>query len=176
MPFNLDISCPIPLETDMTHALNLSLPLKQDQASLAALDELEAIFATRVQPAIDAKLRESRLVHFARVVVIDKKYIQVITEYEGDHEEYTEWFRRELTPVFAAIFKLAEGAPSVEDPGAFWTYAAEHNARSLGQTVDGSTTLTGAPAGYLFSAYAGRTVRQIQDAIGIVVPEATAAT
>ena len=110
---------------------------------------------------------ESRLVHFARVLVIDDKYIQVITEYEGDHEEYTEWFRRELTPVFAAIFALAEGAPDPRDPAAFWNYAADKNIRSLGKSIDGSTTLGESPAGYLFSAYEGRTVEDVQDQIGI---------
>lgn len=152
----------------MTHALNLTLPLKQDPESLAALAQLGDIFASYVQPEIDKALRKSHLVHFARVMVIDNKYVQVITEYEGDHEEYTEWFRRELTPVFAKIFGLADGAPNVSDPGAFWNYAAEHNVRSLGQSTDGSTTLSGAPAGYLFSAYEGRTVKQIQAALGIV--------
>ncbi|HMQ93799.1 MAG TPA: hypothetical protein PKA33_14815 [Amaricoccus sp.] len=160
----------------MTHALNLTLPLKQDPESQKALAHLGEIFAAEVQPKIDEKLRESRLVHFARVVVIDNKYIQVITEYEGSHEEYTEWFRRELTPVFAAIFSLADGAPDVADPASFWNYASRHNVRSLGKSVDGSTTLSGEPAGYLFSAYGGRTVAQIQDGLGIVIADQDAST
>ena len=160
----------------MTHALNLTLPLKQDPESQKALAHLAEIFTTEVQPKIDAELRNSRIVHFARVVVIDNKYIQVITEYEGSHEEYTEWFRDKLTPVFGAIFGLAEGAPDVDDPAGFWNYASKHNVRSLGQSVEGSTTLAGAPAGYLFSAYGGRTVKQIQDAIGIVVADQEAST
>lgn len=155
----------------MTHALNLTLPLKQDEATRQALTQLGEAFATSIQPAIDAKLKESRLVHFARVLVIENRYIQVITEYEGDHQEYTEWFRRELTPVFAAIFALADGAPDPGDPGAFWRYAQSKNVRSLGMSVDGSTTLDGFPAGYLFSAYGGRTVEEIQDRIGAVPAE-----
>ena len=92
----------------MTHALNLTLPIKQDAETQAKLKNLEAIFADKVQPAIEAALKKSKIVHFARVVVIDNKYIQVITEYEGSHQEYTEFFRRELTPIFAAIFSLAD--------------------------------------------------------------------
>lgn len=52
----------------MTHALNLTLPLKQDQESQEKLAELAAVFKDRIQPKIDEKLRESRLVHFARVL------------------------------------------------------------------------------------------------------------
>lgn len=145
----------------MTHALTLTLPIKQDPASQKKLAELDAIFADRVQPAIEVALKKSQLVHFARVDVIDNKYIQVITEYEGPHEEYTEFFRRELTPVFAAIFDLAADAPDVKDPNAFWQYAKDHNVRTMGTSTSGSTTLDGKPAGWLFSAYDGRDVRTI---------------
>ena len=95
----------------MTHALNLTLPIKQDPETQAKLANLEAIFAEKVQPAIEAALKKSKLVHFARVVVIDNKYIQVITEYEGPHQEYTEFFRRELTPgICRDIFAGRRGA------------------------------------------------------------------
>ncbi|WP_088348789.1 MULTISPECIES: hypothetical protein [Rhodomicrobium] len=149
----------------MTHALNLTLPIKQDAETQAALAHLKEIFAAQVQPAIAAALKQSRIVHFARVVVIDDKYIQVITEYEGSHEEYTEFFRRALTPVFAAIFALADGVPDVDDPNAFWAFARDHNLRSLGETTSGSTSFDGKPAGWLFSAYDGRTVETMLEAI-----------
>lgn len=149
----------------MTHALNLTLPLKQDAESQAKLKHLEKIFATEVQPKIEEALRKSRLVHFARVVVIDSKYIQVITEYEGDHQEYTEFFRKELTPVFGAIFGLAEGAPDVTDTVAFWEYAKKSNRRSLGLHTHGGNDFDGQPAGWLFSAYDHKNVRAIQAAL-----------
>lgn len=145
----------------MTHALNLTLPIKQDAETLAKLHELKEIFADHVQKPISAALRESRLVHFARVLVIDEKYIQVITEYEGSHQEYTEFFRQALTPIFAKIFELADGAPDVNDTAAFWEYAKAHNVRSLGTAVDDSTTFDGGPAGWLFSAYDHKSVGQI---------------
>jgi hypothetical protein len=145
----------------MTHALNLTLPIKQDPATQAALKHLADIFEKDVQPKIEAALKESRIVHFARVVVIDNKYIQVITEYEGPHQEYTEFFRRKLTPVFAAIFALAEGVPDVSNANAFWEYSKEHNIRSLGKATDGSEDFSGNPAGWLFSAYNHRTVEDI---------------
>jgi hypothetical protein len=110
----------------------MTLPIKQDAQTQATLQKLIADFATKVQPAIDAALNKSQIVHFARVLVIDNKYIQVITCYEGPHQEYTEFFRRELTPVFAAIFSLAEGAPDVKDTNAFWEYSKNHNIRALG--------------------------------------------
>lgn len=149
----------------MTHALNLVLPLKRDRATRDAVDELAAAFATKVQPAIDAALRKSKLVHFARVVVIGYDYICVFTEYEGDHKEYTEFFRRELAPVFATIFGLAEGAPDADDPTAFWNYAASKNVHSLGTAADGSQDMQGNIAGWLFSAYDHKGVEEIQAAL-----------
>ncbi|MGR8964197.1 hypothetical protein [Rhizobium leguminosarum] len=149
----------------MTHALTLTLPLKQDLASQNKLAALAASFTDHVQPAIAGALKKSEIVHFARVVVIGNKYIQVITEYEGSHQEYTEFFRRELTPVFKAIFDLAEGAPDVNDTAAFWEYSKNHNIRSLGTSTSGSTDFDGQPAGWLFSAYDGRDVKTILAAL-----------
>lgn len=145
----------------MTHGLNLTLPIKQDPETLGKLEHLGEIFATEIQPAIDHALRESRLVHFARVLVIDNKYIQVITAYDGDHQEYTEFFRRALTPIFAEIFSLADGAPDTNDPNAFFEFAKNANVRSLGMAADGAKDMNGEPAGWLFSAYDHRTVRDI---------------
>src|ERR1700759_2993269 len=130
----------------MTHPLTLSLPIKQDPQTLQKLKELEAIFTDKVQPLIEAARRKSKIVHFARVVVIDDKYIQVITEYEGSHQEYTEFFRRELTPVFAAIFSLAANMPDVNDTNGFFEFSKNHNYRSLGNATDGSTDFSGKPA------------------------------
>jgi len=149
----------------MTHALNLTLPLKQDAATQDKLAALAASFTDHVQPAIAEALKRSKIVHFARVVAIGNTYIQVITEYEGPHEEYTEFFRRELTPVFRAIFELAEGAPDVHDTAAFWEYAKNHNIRSLGTSTSGSTDFEGKPAGWLFSAYEGRDVKTVLGAL-----------
>jgi hypothetical protein len=148
----------------MTHALNLTLPIKQDAATQQKLQELKDIFEAKVQPVIEAALRQSRIVHFARVVVIDNKYIQVITEYEGPYQEYTEFFREKLTPVFEAIFALTDG-PDVGDPNAFWEFSKNHNALSLGKATDGSTDFEGKPAGWLFSAYDFKTVEDILAAL-----------
>jgi hypothetical protein len=149
----------------MTHALNLTLPIRQDPETLKKLQQLEAIFPTMVQPKIEEALRKSKLVHFARVLVIDNKYIQVLTEYEGSHQEYTEFFRRELTPVFAAIFALADNMPDVNDPNGFFEFSKKHNLQPLGNTTGNSTDLEGKPAGWLFSAYNHKTVEQILAAL-----------
>jgi hypothetical protein len=110
-------------------------------------------------------MMQSHILHFARIVVTDNKYIQVLTEYEGSHQEYTEFFRRTLTPVFAAIFDLAEGAPDVNDPNVFFEYTKNHNIQPLGKSTSGSTDFDGNPAGWLFSAYDGKTVKEIQAAL-----------
>ena len=90
----------------MITALNMTMPIKQDAETQQELKKLKAIFADHVQPKIDEALKKSELVHFARVLVIDDKYIQVITEFDGDKENYTEFFRTELNEVFKAIFAL----------------------------------------------------------------------
>ena len=82
----------------MTHALNMTLPLKQDAETQGKAEALGGqLRRPTVQPKIEKALKKSRLVHFARVLVIDNKYIQVITEYEGRFTGYTPNFSaREL--------------------------------------------------------------------------------
>ena len=63
----------------MTHALNLTLPIRQDAEPLKKLQQLEAIFPTMVQPKIEEALRKSKLVHFARVLVVRQQV------YRGSH-------------------------------------------------------------------------------------------
>ena len=115
---------------------------------------------------MEAALRGSEMVHFARVVVIDDKYLQVITEYDGDHKGYTEFFRRALPDVFAALFSLAElppGTPSFDkiDANAFFELSKGMQKRSLGEFPDGSKDTAGNTEGYLFSAYGNRLVKEI---------------
>lgn len=59
----------------MASSLNFTAPLKQDPESQQRLRQLAAVFADHVQPAIDAALAKSELVHFARILVIDNKYV-----------------------------------------------------------------------------------------------------
>lgn len=148
----------------MAHALNLVLKLKQDQDTQAKLQELKRTFATQVQPAIDKALRDSQIVHFARVLVLDDKYLMVITEYDGGHREYTGFFREALPDVFKTLFALAEGAPDwdhLNNENTFFEAAKSMNVRSLGDSVDGDAGVDGNVAGYLFSAYGQREVKEI---------------
>jgi len=140
----------------MTHALNLTLPIKQDPETLKKLQHVKAVFATEIQPKIEQALRESKIVHFARVVVIQDKYLQVITEYDGDPKEYTEFFRQALPDVFATLFALAEEAPDFKnlDEQSFFQLSQGLDLPSLGQS-------TGESKGYLFSAYDNHTVKSI---------------
>ena len=152
----------------MPHTLNMTMPLKQDAASLAALQNLKANFASVAQDAIDAALAKSQLVHFARVVVIDDKYIQVLTEYDGEVAVYTEFFRKELQDVFRLIFSLGENVPAWDDmnnPDTFLQVAAGFNVPSLGTSKEGIDH-----EGYLFSAYPGKQVTEIQAALKNAAP------
>ncbi len=148
----------------MAHALNLVLRLKQDQVSQEKLKYLKSVFAMQVQPSIDKALKESQIVHFARVLAVDDKYLMVITEYDGGHREYTEFFRRALPEVFKTLFELAEGAPDwdhLNNEHAFFEAAQSMNVRSLGDSQDGDAGADGKEAGYLFSAYGQREVKEI---------------
>ncbi|MFL5289520.1 MAG: hypothetical protein ACJ8AW_53325 [Rhodopila sp.] len=148
----------------MPHALNLTLPIRQDAETKKRLEELKRTFAAGPQKKIDTALRASQTVHSARVVVIDDKYLQVLTVYDGDHREYTEFFRKELPDVFALLFSLAETPPDrddLKDPDAFFRFAASCQVRSLGESTEGLTGVGGESEGYLFSAFGSRTVKQI---------------
>jgi hypothetical protein len=152
----------------MAHALNLTLPIKQDPETLAQLQELKKVFADEIQPAIDEALRKSKIVHFARVLVIDDKYLMVITEYDGGPQEYTEFFRRSLPGVFKKLFSLAEGAPPFDglDSESFFKLAQHLDLPSLGRSKEGHKSGDGSDKGYLFSAYDDRPVRDILPKIG----------
>ena len=146
----------------MITALNMTVPLKQDPESLAKLQKLKEVFADHIQPEIDRALRKSKIVHFARVLVIHDKFLQVITEFDGDPEEYTEFFRRELPHVFKPIFELAEGAPpwdELNDQDTFFQASKHLNVKALGRSEDGREE-----QGWLFS-YFPRTVREIEQSL-----------
>lgn len=146
----------------MLHALNMTMPLKQDSHSQQELQKLKAAFAHGVQQAIGDALAESELVHFARVVVIDNKYIQVLTEYDGDKTTYALFFLEKLPKVFEAIFALVEGVPAwdqLQHPDKFLAAAEKFNVQSLGTKDDDPT------AGWLFSAVGTKTVKDIKRAL-----------
>jgi hypothetical protein len=146
----------------MITALNMTVPLKQDPESLAKLQQLKALFADHIQPEIDRALRKSKIVHFARVLVIHDQFLQVITEFDGDPEEYTEFFRRELPHVFRPIFELAEGAPpwdELNDQDSFFQASKHLNVKALGRDEGGREG-----QGWLFS-YFPKTVREIEESL-----------
>lgn len=149
----------------MAHALNLTLKLKQDAETKKKLGEFAKSFATKVQPLIDAALRKSKIVHFARVVVIgDGEYLQVLTEYDGDKFGYTEFFRQELPQIFGAVFSMAEGAPAdinalINDKDAFFEFAKKTDVKCVGEGKENNSDGSTKDDGYLFSAYDFRTVK-----------------
>jgi len=140
-------------------ALNMTMKLKQDPESQKKLQELKSIFPTVAQPMMDKALRNSQMVHFARVLVIDDKYIQVITEFDGDKKVYTDFFRMALPVVFEKIFELVEGAPSwneLNDRDKFYAFSSDKNLKALGVSSSGDPK-----EGYLFSAYGDKMVKEI---------------
>jgi len=149
----------------MPHPLNLTIRLKQDEATKQKLAGLKAAFASRIQPKVAKALADSKIVHSARILVIDDRYLQVITEYDGDRQGYTEFFRRELRDIFQAVFELAEDAPpasAFDDPDAFYNYARSKNVPGLGE---GEGDERSKAEGFLFHAFAEKTVVEIQEAL-----------
>jgi hypothetical protein len=143
------------VEVTMPHALNFAIKIKQDEATLARLKDLERDFPNGIQQKIGDALRESNLVHFARVVVIDNAYLMVITEYDDDPEAYTEFFREKLPDVFGLLFSFAEEPPTRDvlgDKQKFFNLAKNCNYRSLGNSEASLMGVTGESEGYLFSA------------------------
>lgn len=147
----------------MAIALNLTVPLKQDPGSQETLKQVVSSFTETIQGPLDKALAASRLVHFARLVIIEEnqraRYLQVLTEFDGEPMDYTEFFRKNLAPVFKSIFALAEGAPPWEElntPEGFLDYMAGLNLKSLGTSSDPDDD-----RGYLFSAFGDKTVREL---------------
>ncbi|MCO6690068.1 MULTISPECIES: hypothetical protein [Pseudomonas] len=147
----------------MLNALNMTMPLKQDSESQQKLNALKAHFADGIQQKIGVALAKSEIVHFARVLIIDDKYIQVLTEFDGDKRVYAVFFLKQLPDVFKAIFELVEGAPSWDEleksEDRFVEVAQSFNVRALGAKEDDPT------AGWLFSAFDTKTVKDIKAAL-----------
>jgi hypothetical protein len=148
----------------MATALNLTAPLKQDPESQQQLAAFVAAFAEHVQPLMERALAKSELVHFARVLVIDNRYLQVLTEFDGDPLLYTEFFRRELADVFKQVLTLIEDAPrwdDVDDPTSFYEFMQSLNPPALGVAPGDDFN-----RGFLFSAYGDRRVDEIKPLLG----------
>ena len=146
----------------MAHSLNLTLKIGQDAVTQKKLREFVEIFPA-VQAKIAAAMKKSEILHFARVVLIGTEYIQVLTEYDGDRKEYTEFFRKELPDVFERVFALAEGAPpwsELQDPDTFFNFSKDLDVKPLG------TSLSNDPEDhFVFSAYGDRSVKEILAAL-----------
>src|SRR4051794_22170313 len=91
-----------------THPLNFFVPIRQDEESLKKLQELKDNFSKVDQDLIEKAARKSKIIHFLRVLVLQDKYFVVLTEYDGGHKEYSEFFRTELNSLFKKIFEIAD--------------------------------------------------------------------
>lgn len=152
----------------MAHSLNLTLKIKQDATTLAKLEEFKKKFPL-LQGQITAAMKESRILHFARVVVIENKYLQVLTEYDGDRKAYTEFFRSKLPDIFKMVFSLAEDAPNpanLDDPDLFFSFSKDKDIRPLGDSLSNDPD-----DHFVFSAYGNLTVEQILTALGDKAPK-----
>jgi Dyp-type peroxidase family len=104
-------------EFTMQKFLTLTLPLKQDAASQEKLAWLQKeVFNTDgFKKMINDALDESEAVYFAQFLVLDKKYIQIITTFDGDDREYAIFFFEKLQRLYKPVYELVEGGPTDDD-------------------------------------------------------------
>lgn len=133
----------------MQNFLNLTLPLKQDDATQQAAKALIQGFNEKLKPAVEQALNKSEIVHFARFLLVGKEYIQILTTFDGDPHDYAMFFWNELNPVFKAAYELVQDAPTGDD----WNVENFLAFNALPQNQ--------AYPFYLYSSYPGKTVRQI---------------
>jgi hypothetical protein len=145
---------------DTPNILNATLPLKQDPQSQAKLAALAKEFESKWLPKVWDVLKRSQMVHYARFVVIDNKYLQILTEYDTDFLSYSKFFAKNLTDFFDAVFALVDGAPPPGPNGARDMDAVFQLIKKLDLPCVG---------GKAFSAYGPRTVAEIQQKFGITI-------
>jgi hypothetical protein len=138
--------------------LNVTLPLKQDPDSQAKIKDFAAKFATDYWPKVKQVLGDSKMVHYARFVVVGTppKYVQILTEYDTDFRVYTDYFADHLQDFFGAVFGLVEGAPppgTVMDRETIYKLVKSFDLPCLGDVY--------------FAAYPELTVKEIQQKFGI---------
>jgi hypothetical protein len=148
----------------MPNFLNLTLPIKQDDASQEGVRKFATEFGAASQPIVNAILKGSQMVHHARAIAIESggkiAFPQVITEYDGELKPYTIFFSQYLPTFFAALFQYVEGGltlAEIKDPDLLMPFIEKYDLPSLGNTS------------LRFSAYP-QTVPQIQEKFGITVP------
>jgi len=117
--------------------LNATLPLKQDAESQARLQALAAEFKTKWVPQVWDVLKKSNMVHYARFTVIDNKYLQILTEFDGDFIAYSKFFAKELPDFFRAVFSLVDadlpqGPGGEADLSLIFDYIDKKNLPNLG--------------------------------------------
>jgi hypothetical protein len=79
----------------MAHALNLFVPIRQDADSLKLLAQIKESFVTKDQVEIEQAARESEIIHFLRVLILDDNI---------NNQFYTimRWFSRtDFSPLFS---------------------------------------------------------------------------
>jgi hypothetical protein len=143
---------------DKPNILNLTLPLKQDAASQAKLKQFAEQFPTAFLPKVLEVLKQSQMVHYCRFVVIENKYLQVLTEYDTDFRTYTDFFAAHLHDFFGLLFALVEGAPDTSlanDRETVYQFIKKYDLPCFG--------------GKAFSAFGELTVKEIQQKFGIIV-------
>jgi hypothetical protein len=137
--------------------LNVTLPLKQDAASQAKIKGLAAKFKTDFWPKVSQVLADSKMVHYARFVVIGTppRYVQILTEYDAPFRPYTDYFADNLKDFFGAIFDVVDdprAGSAPPDRESVYKLVSDYDLPCLGEVY--------------FRAYGDLTLKEIQDQFG----------
>lgn len=145
--------------SEQLNTLNLTLPIKQDLVTKTKLVFLQNKFNTELKDKVDEALKKSNIVHFARFVLIGDDFLQILTEFDGDFREYTDFFKEHLGEVFQELFTVVEGADAIDinDANAFFQFIKAHNLSPIGD--------------YIYTSYPGFTVKNIKKKLGLAVEE-----
>jgi hypothetical protein len=117
--------------------LNATLPLKQDAESQAKLQAFAAEFKSKWADQVWKVLKDSNMVHYARFTVIDNKYMQILTEFDGDFIAYSRFFASKLPEFFRTVFTLVDadiprGAGGEADLSLIFEYINKRNLPNVG--------------------------------------------
>jgi hypothetical protein len=115
-------------------ALTLVMPLRCGVSDVVA-ERIRSMPASAANP-IFAALESTRLVHFARFVMLPGNNLGVITTYDGDFEDYILAFVERVGDIFDFLLSYVADADGVcpvrDNPDAFVRYVYHHDVETLG--------------------------------------------
>lgn len=153
----VDIGCSSTTNRQVSHCLNLALPLKDPAIDLPCV----LLDIAAAKPRIKQALVELNFLHFARFVPSrDGRFLMVVTEFDGPFEPYVLDFAVCIGDIFDRLLERCKPKPRLpvrQNPEEFLAFVREWN-----RVPDGTGGMHPPEFDYpLFSAYPDKTVLDI---------------